>query len=52
MSIGLFFFFFVLIAEDSSVIDVDGHPIVQMIWGKTWGNNHAHVLEGCNGYSN
>lgn len=43
---------YVLIAEDGSVMDDDGHPIVQMIWGKTWVNNHAHVLEGCNGYSN
>ena len=43
---------YVLIAEDGSVVDGDGHPIVQMIWGKTWVNNHAHVLEGCNGYSN
>ncbi len=43
---------YVLIAEDGSVMDSDGHPIVQMIWGKTWVNNHAHVLEGCNGYSN
>ena len=43
---------YVLIAEDGSVMDSDGHPIVQMIWGKTWVNNHAHVLEGGNGYSN
>lgn len=43
---------YVLIAEDGSVMDSKGNPIVQMIWGKTWVNNHAHVLEGCNGYSN
>lgn len=43
---------YVLIAEDGSVMDAKGNPIVQMIWGKTWVNNHAHVLEGCNGYSN
>lgn len=43
---------FVLIAEDGSVMDAKGNPIVQMIWGKTWVNNHAHVLKGCNGYSN
>lgn len=43
---------YVLIAEDGSVMDEKGNPIVQMIWGKTWVNNHAHVLEGCNGYSN
>ncbi len=43
---------YVLIAEDGSVMDVKGNPIVQMIWGKTWVNNHAHVLQGYNGYSN
>lgn len=43
---------FVLIAEDGSVMDTKGNPVVQMIWGKTWVNNHAHVLQGCNGYSN
>ena len=43
---------FVLIAEDGSVMDAKGNPIVQMIWGKTWINNHTHVLQGCNGYSN
>lgn len=43
---------YVLIAEDGSVMDAKGNPIVQMIWGKTWVNNHAHVLQGCNGYSN
>ena len=43
---------YVLVAEDGSVMDAKGNPIVQMIWGKTWVNNHAHVLEGCNGYSN
>lgn len=43
---------FVLIAEDGSVMDAKGNPIVQMIWGKTWVNNHSHVLQGYNGYSN
>lgn len=43
---------YVLIAEDGSVMDKNGNPIVQMIWGKTWVNNHAHVLEADNGYSN
>ena len=43
---------FVLIAEDGSVMDAKGNPIVQMIWGKTWVNNHAHVLQGFHGYSN
>ena len=43
---------FILIAEDGSVMDSQGLPIVQMIWEKTWVNNHAHVLQGINGYSN
>lgn len=43
---------FVLIAEDGSVMDTKGNPVVQMIWGKTWVNNHSHVLQGYNGYSN
>jgi type I restriction enzyme S subunit len=28
-----------------------GTPIIQRILGKTWVNNHAHVLEPVNGYS-
>lgn len=43
---------YVLIAEDGSVMDSNGFPIVQMICGKTWVNNHAHVLQGTAGYSN
>lgn len=43
---------YVLIAEDGSVMDDSGHPIVQMIWDKTWVNNHAHVLQGHDYYSN
>ena len=43
---------YVLIAEDGSVMDSFGHPIVQMIWDKTWVNNHAHVLRGIKNYSN
>lgn len=43
---------YVLIAEDGSVMDNDGSPIVQLIWDKVWVNNHAHVLQGINGYSN
>lgn len=41
-----------LIAEDESVMDKNGLPIVQMIWGKAWINNHVHVLQRKNGYSN
>ncbi len=37
---------YVLIGEDGSVIKDDRSPFVQYIWGKTWVNNHAHVLQG------
>ena len=36
---------YILLAEDGSVMDERGFPIVQFIWGKTWVNNHAHVLQ-------
>lgn len=39
----------VLMAEDGSVIDGDGYPITQYVWGQFWVNNHAHVLKGANG---
>jgi len=42
---------YVLMAEDGSVMDKNGNPVLQYIWGKSWVNNHAHVLEG-NGVSN
>lgn len=41
---------YVLLAEDGSVMDDKGHPIIQRITGKTWINNHTHVLEPKNGY--
>ena len=36
---------YVLMAEDGSVMDEDGHPILQRVTGQVWVNNHAHVLE-------
>ncbi len=42
---------YVLMAEDGSVMDREGHPVLQRITGDTWVNNHAHVLEPINGYS-
>lgn len=36
---------FVLLAEDGSVMDDKGFPILQRINGKVWVNNHAHVLQ-------
>lgn len=40
---------YVLMAEDGSVIDEDEKPILQYVWGKFWGNNHAHILKGKDG---
>ena len=40
---------YVLTGEDGTVIDTDGHPVVQYVWGQFWVNNHAHVLKGRNG---
>lgn len=42
---------YLLIGEDGSVIKTDGSPFVQYIWGKSWVNNHAHVLQGKSGVS-
>nr|WP_267908228.1 restriction endonuclease subunit S [Cerasicoccus arenae] len=42
---------YLLIGEDGSVIKDDGTPFVQYIWGKSWVNNHAHVLQGKDGIS-
>ena len=42
---------YVQTGEDGSVVDADGHPVVQYIWGQFWVNNHAHVLKGKNGVS-
>ena len=35
---------YLLFAEDGSVMTADGFPILQIINGKTWVNNHAHIL--------
>jgi type I restriction enzyme S subunit len=35
-----------LVGEDGSVVNDDGSPVVQYIWGPSWVNNHAHVLTG------
>ncbi len=43
---------YVLLAEDGSVMDQNGFPVLQYIFGKTWVNNHAHVLEASSGFSN
>lgn len=42
---------YVLLAEDGSIMDKNGHPVLQRISGKCWVNNHAHILEPISGYS-
>ena len=40
-----------LLGEDGTVMDENGHPTMQYVWGKFWVNNHAHIFQGKNGYS-
>lgn len=42
---------YLLMGEDGSVINSEGYPFLQYIEGKFWSNNHAHVMQGTNGYS-
>ncbi len=42
---------YVLIAEDGSVMDEKGHPILQRVSGRAWINNHAHVLQPSKSHS-
>ncbi|RFZ54018.1 Type I restriction modification DNA specificity domain protein [Mycobacterium marinum] len=37
---------YLLFAEDGSVATVDGHPVLQLVEGKFWANNHTHILQG------
>lgn len=41
----------VLMGEDGTVVDKEGFPVLQYVWGKFWVNNHAHVLKGKGLYS-
>lgn len=34
-----------LMGEDGSVVRDNGTPFLQYIWGKSWVNNHAHVMK-------
>ncbi|MCK9792317.1 restriction endonuclease subunit S [Isoptericola sp. 4D.3] len=36
----------VLVGEDGTVVTSSGTPVVNLIWGPAWVNNHAHVLSG------
>lgn len=40
-----------LLGEDGTVMDKNGYPTMQYVWGKFWVNNHAHIFQGKNGYS-
>lgn len=40
-----------LLGEDGTVMDDNGYPTMQYVWGKFWVNNHAHIFQGKNGYS-
>ncbi|WP_317913574.1 restriction endonuclease subunit S [Carnobacterium maltaromaticum] len=37
---------YLLLGEDGTVINQNGGPVLQYVWGKFWVNNHAHVLRG------
>lgn len=41
----------VLLGEDGTVVDSEGKPILQYVWGKYWVNNHAHILAPSGEYS-
>ena len=42
---------YLLMGEDGSVVKENGNPYLQYVWGKFWPNNHAHVMQGRNGFS-
>ena len=42
---------YLLLGEDGSVVTPEGYPVLQMVYGKFWVNNHAHILQGKNGFS-
>ena len=41
----------VLLGEDGSVVDLEGKPVLQYVWGKYWVNNHAHIVKASGEYS-
>ena len=43
---------YILFAEDGTVIDANGYPVIQLVTGDFWVNNHAHILTAKNGYTN
>ncbi|HUR18671.1 MAG TPA: restriction endonuclease subunit S [Acidimicrobiales bacterium] len=37
---------FLLFAEDGTVQTSDGFPVLQLVEGRFWANNHTHILQG------
>ena len=38
---------YLLFSEDgANIIDENGYPAIQYVWGKFWLNNHSHILDG------
>ena len=42
---------YLLLGEDGTVINDLGFPVLQYVRGKFWVNNHAHILQGRNGFT-
>jgi len=42
---------YLLLGEDGTVIDSLGFPTLQYVWGRFWVNNHAHIIQGRNGFT-
>ena len=42
---------YLLMGEDGSVVKENGTPYLQYVYGNFWVKNHAHVLQGKNGFS-
>lgn len=42
---------YLLLAEDGTVSDANGYPILQYVDGKFWVNNHAHIITGKHNFS-
>lgn len=41
---------YLLLGEDGTVQTKEGYPVLQLVDGKFWVNNHAHVMQGANGF--
>lgn len=41
---------YLLLGEDGTVQTKEGYPVLQLVDGKFWVNNHAHVMQGATGF--